>query len=260
MRSSATSTFTRWRTAWIRPRTVGVVLPLDGAADLAEAERLQSTRAACGCAVAERLHLGDRSVGHQAGVSSTAAGAPRRGSSARLLGRSAPSRPSTSRTVSPRSSATWGGAAQRLQGRDRGLDQVDRVLAAERLRETSWIPASSSTARTPPPAITPVPGEAGLSSTRSRPSARRHLVGDRGAVHRHLEEVLAGALDALLDGDRDLVRLAVADADLRLLVAHHHEGGEREARPPLTTLATRLISTTRSCRSEPSPAVRVSCP
>ena len=31
---------------------------------------------------------------------------------------------------------------------------------------TSWMPASSSTARTPPPAITPVPGEAGLSSTR----------------------------------------------------------------------------------------------
>jgi hypothetical protein len=56
------------------------------------------------------------------------------------------------------------------------------------------------------------------------------LVRDRRPVHRHLEEVLAGALDALLDGDRDLVRLAVADADLRLLVAHHHEGGERE--PP----------------------------
>ena len=33
----------------------------------------------------------------------------------------------------------------------------------------SWIPASSSTARTPPPAITPVPGEAGLSRTRPAP-------------------------------------------------------------------------------------------
>ena len=31
---------------------------------------------------------------------------------------------------------------------------------------TSLMPASSSTARTPPPAITPVPGEAGLSRTR----------------------------------------------------------------------------------------------
>ena len=34
------------------------------------------------------------------------------------------------------------------------------------LDSTSWMPASSSTARTPPPAITPVPAEAGLSSTR----------------------------------------------------------------------------------------------
>ena len=34
------------------------------------------------------------------------------------------------------------------------------------LERMSWIPASSSTARTPPPAITPVPGEAGLRNTR----------------------------------------------------------------------------------------------
>ena len=31
------------------------------------------------------------------------------------------------------------------------------------------MPASSSTARTPPPAITPVPGEAGLRNTRPAP-------------------------------------------------------------------------------------------
>jgi hypothetical protein len=34
----------------------------------------------------------------------------------------------------------------------------------------SWMPASSSTARTPPPAMTPVPGEAGRSSTRAAPN------------------------------------------------------------------------------------------
>ena len=34
----------------------------------------------------------------------------------------------------------------------------------------SWIPASSSTARTPPPAMTPVPGEAGLRNTRPEPN------------------------------------------------------------------------------------------
>ena len=34
---------------------------------------------------------------------------------------------------------------------------------------TSWMPASSSTARTPPPAITPVPSEAGLRKTLPAP-------------------------------------------------------------------------------------------
>ena len=34
---------------------------------------------------------------------------------------------------------------------------------------TSRMPPSSSTARTPPPAITPVPGEAGLRKTRPEP-------------------------------------------------------------------------------------------
>ena len=37
------------------------------------------------------------------------------------------------------------------------------------LERMSWIPASSSTARTPPPAITPVPGDAGLRNTRPDP-------------------------------------------------------------------------------------------
>ena len=43
-------------------------------------------------------------------------------------------------------------------------------------------------------------------------------------------------LDALLDGQRDLVGLAVADADLRLLVAHDDERGEREAPAALDDL------------------------
>ncbi len=37
------------------------------------------------------------------------------------------------------------------------------------LLRMSWMPASSSTARTPPPAMTPVPGEAGFSSTWPEP-------------------------------------------------------------------------------------------
>ena len=37
------------------------------------------------------------------------------------------------------------------------------------LQSTSWMPASSRMARAAPPAMTPVPGAAGLSSTRPAP-------------------------------------------------------------------------------------------
>ncbi len=54
-------------------------------------------------------------------------------------------------------------------------------------------------------------------------------MGDGAAVTGHPEQVLAGALDALLDRERDLVGLAVADTDDFALVADDHERGEREA-------------------------------
>ena len=55
-------------------------------------------------------------------------------------------------------------------------------------------------------------------------------MGDRRAVARNAEEVLLRAFDALLDGQRNLVGLAVADADDAVLVADDDQGGERE--PP----------------------------
>ena len=59
------------------------------------------------------------------------------------------------------------------------------------------------------------------------------LVGDGRAVPRHAVEVLLGLLDALLDGHRDFVGLAVADPDDLTLVADHHQRREGE---PATTL------------------------
>ncbi len=58
---------------------------------------------------------------------------------------------------------------------------------------TSLMPAASTTARTPPPAITPVPGDAGRSSTRPPPILAQHLVRDRVLMDRHLDHRLAGA-------------------------------------------------------------------
>jgi len=77
--------------------------------------------------------------------------------------------------------------------------------------------------------MTPVPGEAGLEENARGGVYAGDLVGDGGAVHRHLEEVAASALHALLDRYRHLVRLAVTHPDLRLLVADHDQRGEREA-------------------------------
>ena len=51
-----------------------------------------------------------------------------------------------------------------------------------------------------------------------------------------LEEVLLGRLHTLLDGERDLVGLAVADADDVALVADDHEGREGEAAAALDDL------------------------
>ena len=98
------------------------------------------------------------------------------------------------------------------------------------------MPASSSTARTPPPAITPVPGEAGFRKHAAGAEDAGRLVGDRGAVAGHAEEVLLGALDALLDRQRHLVGLAVADADDFAFVADDDQRREREATAALDDL------------------------
>ena len=62
------------------------------------------------------------------------------------------------------------------------------------------------------------------------------LVGDRAAVLGNPEEVLLGALDTLLDRERDLVGLAVADADDIAFVADDDQGREREAPAALDDL------------------------
>src|SRR5213078_1917192 len=61
-------------------------------------------------------------------------------------------------------------------------------------------------------------------------------VGDRPLDPRHLEEVLLGLLDALGDRGRDLLGLAVADADHAVTVADDHQGGEAEATTTLDDL------------------------
>ena len=102
---------------------------------------------------------------------------------------------------------------------------VPRLFAS-----TSRIPASSSTARTPPPAITPVPSLAGRRTTRAASNLPVISCVIVAPCFGHGEEVLLRVVDGLRDRERDLARLPVADADAVDLVADHDERGERE--PP----------------------------
>ena len=91
------------------------------------------------------------------------------------------------------------------------------------------MPADSTTARTAPPAMTPVPGRGRLEEHLAGAEVAERLVRDGDAVERDLEQVLARLVVALADRLRDLVRLAEADAHVTRLVADDDERGEAEA-------------------------------
>jgi hypothetical protein len=106
---------------------------------------------------------------------------------------------------------------------------------------TSRMPAASTTARTPPPAITPVPGAAGLSNTREAPNvvstscgivvpSRGTAIIDFFAASTPLR-IESGTSPALPMPAPTRPRPSPTTMMLPKL----------KRRPPLTTLATRLI-------------------
>ena len=101
---------------------------------------------------------------------------------------------------------------------------------------TSLIPADSSTARTPPPAMSPVPGDAGFSSTFPAPNLPRTVCGMVPRKTGTQNDVLLRVVDTLRDGVRHLVRLAEADADMSAAVAYHDDGVEAESPSALDNL------------------------
>src|SRR5919112_3824675 len=149
-----------------------VVVTLGRAADLSEAQRLQRLELLLARA-GRGLHLGDHELCHQAsGSSGTGLSlSPSSALSPSPAGSAASgfSKPSTSRTVRPRSSATSAGLRRPCSAATVAFTRLIGFWLPSDFDSTSWIPASSSTARTPPPAITPVPGEAGFRSTRPAP-------------------------------------------------------------------------------------------
>src|SRR3954447_24340222 len=135
---------------------------LGGAPDLAEPERAQGVALLLVRAV-RRLELRDANrVGHQDCASTVSAdcGLPFCGPSPV---------PRTSATESPRSRATSSGERRFSSAVMVALTRLIGFCEPRDFDRTSRIPASSSTARTPPPAMTPVPSEAGFRKTRPAP-------------------------------------------------------------------------------------------
>src|SRR5215213_898836 len=141
----------------------GVIFAFHGSPDLSQTKCLQRLGVLAARARG-RLHLSDDELGHQAGASSGSPASPGTGLS--LSPSSRLSIPSTSRTVRPRSSATWSGLRRPWRAATVAFTRLIGFWLPSDFESTSWMPASSSTARTPPPAITPVPAEAGFRSTR----------------------------------------------------------------------------------------------
>src|SRR5215210_735381 len=135
------------------------VLALDRLADAAQAERAQGVALPPVGAVG-RPHLRDDQAhaGASTGSDSTSAGASAPGVS-----------PRTAFTARPRSFAISSGLRRSWRPAIVALTRLIGFWEPSDFERMSWIPASSSTARTPPPAITPVPGEAGLRNTRPEP-------------------------------------------------------------------------------------------
>src|SRR5439155_17383711 len=134
---------------------------VDGStADLPEPERAQGAAMAPGLAdPTTNLRHGD--LRHQLSPASTAAGTGRL-SSFRRAGSG-----STSEIVLPRMRATSSGRRSFFSASTVALAMLIGFVVPRLFARMSRMPASSSTARTPPPAMTPVPSLAGRSRTRA---------------------------------------------------------------------------------------------
>ena len=94
------------------------------------------------------------------------------------------------------------------------------------------MPAASRTARTPPAAITPVPGEAGLSRTRAPPTLPSHFVRNGCAHHADLAHILVSAFGCFAHGIGHSIGFANAQAHFAVVITSH------DGHPELETAAT----------------------
>src|SRR4051812_31993690 len=152
------------------------VLDVDRVADPAQPERAQRVDLLLVRAVLalDLRHLHDdgasSTVSDGVVVPSTPASARESPAIVSTAARSPP-RPRTWLIDRPRSSATSSGVRRDCRPWTVALTRLIGFCEPSDLLRMSWMPASSSTARTPPPAITPVPSEAGLRNTLPEPNS-----------------------------------------------------------------------------------------
>src|SRR5256714_3566411 len=94
----------------------------------------------------------------------------------------------TSSTGRPRRAATASGDSSFFRAATVACTMLIAFDEPRLFDSTSWMPAHSSTARTGPPAMTPVPAEAGLSNTTPAASSPITGCGIDAASRRNLEE------------------------------------------------------------------------
>src|SRR5690606_2388644 len=128
------------------PANLGTVLLHNDVTDTLEAERAQSL-AVLGLGADAGLLLSDLEARHQCATPAALARSIAAGA--------------TSSTALPRRAATASGCSSRFSASTVAWTMLIALEEPSDLDSTSWMPAHSSTARTGPPAITPVPGAAG---------------------------------------------------------------------------------------------------
>src|SRR3954470_3177960 len=121
---------------------------------------------------------------------------------------------------------------------------------------TSWMPAHSSTARTGPPAMTPVPALAGLSSTTPAASSPCTGCGMVAAIRGTLKKFFLASSTPLAMAAGTSLALPYPTPTVPSPSPTTTRAVKLNRRPPLTTLATRLMVTTRSTKAVFSPPSR----
>src|SRR5690348_11934720 len=152
----------------------------------------------------------------------------------------------TSSTGRPRRAATASGSSSERSASTVACTMLIWFDEPSDLLSTSWMPAHSSTARTGPPAITPVPGAAGRRST--TPAAFSPWTGcgivpwTRGT----LKKCFLASSTPLAIAEGTSLALPYPTPTMPSPSPTTTRAVKLKRRPPFTTLATRLIATTRS--------------